>query len=345
MCSVEPLLLQNANLHPDFCNHPAIKHGLTRYLGVPIRNPQGNVIGTLCFLDGRVEKIIQEEDERFLSLLAMRVSAEVERERTIEARLAEHKAHAERLEKLNHRLEATSEERRRFVAMILHDLRHPLTALKTTLYFLQNEDLDHSGETNYYLNVMENRIESLAEQLDSLLQYNEIEAGRTTYNIEKIDLKKMICECVETFESMSDWEGIKLSRVFDPKLGFSKTDRKKLTPIILNLLANALKFTSQGIISVRAFPEGKDHWVLEIEDTGIGMRPEIQQQIFEEFYRAPDSPQKTMGCGLGLAIVRQLCSVLQGSIAVRSAPGIGTCFRLTFPREIKPQSPESECTN
>src|SRR5262249_18009571 len=137
--SMSPLLVQNAREHPDFCRHIVVRLKLRRYLGVPISSSTCNMVGALCFLDERTEEKLGEDDIKFVPLLAMRVRAELERERMIEARIAEQRAHTQRLEALNRRLQETAEEKRRFVSMVIHDLRHPLTTLRTSLYLLRIE--------------------------------------------------------------------------------------------------------------------------------------------------------------------------------------------------------------
>jgi signal transduction histidine kinase len=92
----------------------------------------GTVAGTLCFLDDHTEPLFEKEDIHFLSLLAMRLGAEIERERTVQARLSEQQAYAATLKE-------TAKQQRQFVSMIIHDLRHPLTAMRTSLYLLRIE--------------------------------------------------------------------------------------------------------------------------------------------------------------------------------------------------------------
>jgi signal transduction histidine kinase len=329
MRTVCPLLIHNASQHPDYAEHPAVSVGLNRYLGVPIYDPQGQVIGTLCFVDEKVDQILGEADIQFMSLLAMRVNAEIEREKV----LKEHRAHAERLAELNARLVATAEEKRRFVAMVIHDLRHPLTALQTVFYLLRDEE--DPAERKSYIDLLENRVRALGHLLESLRQYNEIEAGHIRLNVEQVPLTERLRLCVEEFAPAFMDDAVRLECHIPDDLGEAWTDCDKMHHVLLNLLSNALKFTPKGTVCVRASQEGVDHWALEVEDTGIGMRPEELRRIFDEFYRAPEAEtQGRRGSGLGLTIVRQFVSVLQGQVTVRSAPGAGTCFRILFPRRL-----------
>ncbi|MBI3721794.1 MAG: GAF domain-containing protein, partial [Fimbriimonas ginsengisoli] len=122
MGAVRPLLVQNGSRDPDYACLPAVQAGFTRYLGVPIFTPAGEVLGTLCFLDTYSEQLLKEADVQFIALLAMRVSAELERERAIEERLAEQRALVAQLATANEKLRAAADEKRRFMATVIHDL-------------------------------------------------------------------------------------------------------------------------------------------------------------------------------------------------------------------------------
>lgn len=326
-----PILIQDARQDPAYAGHPAIKVGLTRYLGVPICTPNGAPIGTLCFLDRKTRELLGEEDIQFLSLLAMRVSAELERERIILARLEEHRTAAERLRDLNARLEATADEKRRFVRMVIHDLRHPLTAMRTLLYLLEAEN--DPTERAVHLATLENRLHALNQLLEGLTQYDCIEAGHANLHIERVELAAVLSRWVSDFAPAFSSEPVQFCYDLAPDLGTTDTDCDKLNHILLNLLSNALKFTPHGCVEVRARSLDADHWLLEVKDTGIGIPVEAQARIFEEFYQAhPAGKAMSHGSGLGLAIVKRLCDALQGRITVHSAPDAGTCFQLVFPR-------------
>ncbi len=186
LISNAPLLIQNAAEHPDFCHHAVVGLKLRRYLGVPVCSPDGATIGTLCFLDDRTDELLCDDDIQFLSLLAMRVGAELERERLIEARISEHREHAKQLEE-------TALEKRRFVSMVIHDLRHPLTSMRTYLYLLRTEQ--NADNLAAHLDAVENRTRALSTLLDELIEYDQIEAGKPMLKIEKIDLSSLIRTC------------------------------------------------------------------------------------------------------------------------------------------------------
>ncbi|MCW3095351.1 MAG: hypothetical protein JWL77_969 [Chthonomonadaceae bacterium] len=332
--SMGPMLIQDASKRDELVGHPAIHFKLTRYLGVPVVSSQGVALGTLCFLDSRPEDILGDADVKFMSLLAMRVSAEVERERLTLARLEEHRLAAERTKSLVAQLQATAEEKRRFVSMVIHDLRHPLATIQTVLYLLRAEE--DPSERELYVDTLENRARALAGLIEGLTQCQRIESGHVGLHVHPLDVAQHLRECVENFAPDLSECSVPCHCEIDPNLGTVMTDGDKLTHIVLNLLSNALKFTMKGHIRVRAYPCSPSSWNLEVEDTGIGVPEEDHERIFEEFYRAPAADHSIRpGSGLGLAIVKRLCDALQGRISVESAYGEGTLFRLTFPREMK----------
>jgi signal transduction histidine kinase len=111
------------------------------------------------------------------------------------------------------------------------------------------------------------------------------------------------------------------------------SDRQKVKQIVINLLTNALKFTPQGWVKVAAtWDAGREQVTIAVTDSGIGIAKKDQDVIFEDFRQADNSPtRRYTGAGLGLAICRRLATMLDGELAVRSAPGAGSTFTLTMP--------------
>lgn len=335
MAAKRPLLIQNATQSEQFCQNPMVQLNLIRYLGTPVLNMEGVALGTLCMLDGRAEEILHEADVRFLSVLAMRVSAELQRERLTLARIEEHRLAAERNDALVAQLQVNAEEKRRFVSMVIHDLRHPLATIQTILYLLRDEEIPE--ERVSLVDTLENRTRALSTLLDGLTECHKIEAGQLPLYIRSVDIERHLQDCITNFAPDLRESAIECRWEIDPELGSVMTDGDKLTHIILNLLSNALKFTLEGCIVVRGLAAGPDTWTLEVEDTGIGIPAEDQERVFEEFYRAPAADHSLRpGSGLGLAIVKRLCDILQGRIEIESEYGKGTRFRITFPREMQP---------
>jgi len=310
---------------------PGVALGLTRYLGVPISTPDGAAIGTLCFTDSRSEIPLTEEDVRFLSLLAMRASAEVERERLMQTR-----AQAER---------EGADERRRLMVAVIHDLRQPLATMRTLVHLLKSPS--DPQEAASCLGSLEGRILALDQTVDELMEYSRLQSGAATWRPESVDLPRFLTARLESFRFEAEAREVSLALELDPHLGVAEADPRKLEHIVHNLLANAVKFAAaqdrgERRVVLRAGGAGKTNWKLEVEDTGIGMNPACLRRLFTEGYRAPGSSGcedrlgYPRGRGIGLAIVSGLCAAAEAEVEVRSRPGAGTRFTLTFPLRTAP---------
>jgi signal transduction histidine kinase len=338
-----PLLIQNAAEHPQFRDHVGVRLGITRYLGVPIHDPDGASIGTLCFLDGHSERLLSEDDVQFMSLLAMRVSAEVERERSIESRLAEHRELNQRLAEANQGLQTAAEEKRRFVATVIHDLRQPLTAARTAAHLLRDEDCPE--EQDACLDLLEDRLRALGGLVEELARYSEIEAGRLPWRPERVELRALLTRCLTGARLLVPErdDHVRLVDAIDSDLGCADVDPDQLGHIVNNLLSNALKFTPMGTVTLRAHSVDTEQWCLEVVDTGIGIASEHRERIFDEFYQVPVAQRPDRrGLGLGLSIVRHLCIAAGAHLSVASEPGRGARFTVRFPRHTSLESRPAE---
>lgn len=235
---------------------------------------------------------------------------------------------AKELAALNAQLEATAEDKRNFVNMVLHDLRHPLTTIQIVLYMLRKADENDREE---HISVIEGRVAALVGQLNELAEYHKIEAGRAELHLEDVDLHALIRQCVANHQPALIGDHVAMATQLDPNLRQVLTDRTKLTHIVLNLLSNALKFTPKGTVSISAFAVDGDRWCLVVEDTGIGMKPRDRDRAFEDFFQEQSEISKKRGLGLGLSIAKRLCQSLSGDMELQSQFGSGTRFKLTFP--------------
>lgn len=354
---MRPLLIQNAGLDPAYAAHPAVRFGLTRYLGVPIFDPSGAATGTLCFLDGRSEAPLGQADVEFMTLLAMRVSAELERERAIERRVAEERAARERLARLNERLRQGEEERRRFVTTLLHDLRQPLAAMQTLLYLARREE--DAAERAETLAALDHRLAAVCALVQELGEYARMESGELPWNVEATDLSQLLEDCLSGLAAEAAARRVQLRFELDEGLGITFTDASKLRRIVSNLVGNAIKFSARsdeeperaggaaGRVTVRACADSRASWLLEVEDNGIGIDEAEVERIFDCFYQgsaarmSEERANAPRGLGLGLAIVRQFCDALGAAVEVRGRPGVGASFRVRFPRDCRASSGKS----
>jgi signal transduction histidine kinase len=153
-------------------------------------------------------------------------------------------------------------------------------------------------------------------------------------HVERVNLGEVLAELSETIEPMMTPKNLELIIDIDPALPVVETDRTKVKQIVLNLLSNAVKFTHQGHIAVRAHPAADNAGVMiDVEDTGIGIREEDLPKIFEDFRQVDQSSTREYGgTGLGLSITKKLLHLLGGTIRVHSVPDGGSTFSIWLPR-------------
>ncbi|MFL5496428.1 MAG: ATP-binding protein [Gemmatimonadales bacterium] len=243
------------------------------------------------------------------------------------------------LERACEAAEVASETKSAFLANMSHELRTPLNAIIGYSEMLEEEALEHQLPT---LAADLARIRRAGTHLLSLindvLDLSKIEAGRMRLHLEPFDVGEMMADVVSSVQPLVGQRGNRLEVVCPPRLGDMRADVVKVRQILLNLIANASKFTDLGHIGLaatRVVDRGRDWLVFEVRDTGIGMTAEQIGRLFQPFVQADDSTtRKYGGTGLGLAISRRFCRMMGGTIAVESQPGKGSCFRVRLPAEV-----------
>ena len=240
------------------------------------------------------------------------------------------------LGQLYQQLEAANRYKSQFLANVSHDLRTPLNAIMgfTRMVLRKTEggipDLQKENLKKVLISS-----DHLLNLINGLLDLSKIEAGRMEVFAETFQLEEVIQMTAATVEPLLKDGRVRLTREIAPDIPDLNTDRQKLKQIILNLLSNAAKFTEQGEIKVSAWKEN-GLLKLVVSDTGIGMKEEALDHIFEEFRQADTSTSgKYGGTGLGLAIVKKFVNLMGGDIDVESEVGKGSKFTITLPINLK----------
>ena len=179
--------------------------------------------------------------------------------------------------------------------------------------------------------------ERLLNQIDSLLEFSKIEAGKMEVHMQPVKVDEVIQRAISTIEPTLNGGSVRIIREIAPGIPALNTDREKLRQIILNLLDNAVKFTDRGEIKISASQQNGS-FKLAVSDTGIGIEKENLNKIFEEFHRGESSSiGNYRGTGLGLAIVKKFVNLLGGDISVESEVGKGSVFTVTLPLDATTQ--------
>jgi signal transduction histidine kinase/ActR/RegA family two-component response regulator len=232
--------------------------------------------------------------------------------------------------------EASSRTKSQFLATMSHELRTPLNAI-IGYSELMTEHPARFG-TQSAKEPLERILRAgrhLLNLINELLDLAKIEAGRIVLVYEDTDVGALVSDVVDTARSLAEKNRNTLVLEMPAGLERIRTDRKRVTQVLLNLLSNACKFTSDGHVTLRVTPveDGERKCIdFAVTDTGIGMTPEQMAHLFREFSQGDTSTaQRYGGTGLGLAISRRLCQMMGGRLTVESEPGKGSTFTARLP--------------
>ncbi len=229
----------------------------------------------------------------------------------------------------------------RFLANMSHELRTPLNAVIGITEMLE-EDARDDEQDDYIepLGRVTGAGRHLLNLINGILDLSKVEAGRIEFHCEDIDVGGLTAELAATSRPLADRNSNRLTVHCPGDVGVMRSDATRVRQVVLNLLSNACKFTREGEVSLsveRHTAEGRDWIQFEVADSGIGMTPEQQSKVFEEFSQADSSTTREYGgTGLGLAISRRLCRMMGGDIKLTSEPGVGSTFAARLPAVLDP---------
>lgn len=242
--------------------------------------------------------------------------------------------------------EAASKAKSRFLANVSHELRTPLNAVIGLSQLLQDDaaDLGLSEDFITDLETINSAGRHLLELINDILDLSKIEAGKITLYPETFEIGTLINNVVLTVKPAIEKNGNVLEVNCDRLLGMIYADQTRMRQVLLNLLSNAAKFTTNGKVTLTVKREKEDLLkdaafsiiTFTVTDTGIGMSPSQQQQLFQPFTQGDNSTTKKYGgTGLGLAISRHFCQMMGGEIIVKSQPGVGSTFTVRLPLTVQ----------
>ncbi len=243
------------------------------------------------------------------------------------------RADAEREATIKQLIEA-NETKSRFLANMSHELRTPLNAIIGYAELIQETVSD--GDTSKILQDTE-RIDQSGRHLlalvNDILDLSKIEASQMTLHVEPVSLAALLDEISAQVEPLVAARHNRWGAKLDPALDVIHTDRMRLKQILLNLISNAAKFTTDGAVTLTVAPDGPGHITFAVSDTGVGIAREQQERIFEAFVQADDSFTRThQGTGLGLTLSRRFSTLLGGTLTLESVVGQGSTFTTRLPR-------------
>jgi signal transduction histidine kinase len=278
---------------------------------------RGEKLGAITLISSRPERRYNQDDLALMMQLGRRSAMAIDNARLYRAALVANEAKAN------------------FLATMSHELRTPLTAI------IGYEELLAEGipgsindKQRQQLSRIKGSATHLLQLIDEILLYARVEAGREQVRIDAVVAKGVIDDAVTFVAPAARERSLDLAVHVDPSL-MLRTDAGKLRQMLLNLVANAVKFTMKGNVTVRA-EERNGLVTFEVIDTGIGISREHVSRIFDPFWQVDqNTTRQAGGSGLGLSVTRSLAHLLGGEVSVESQPLRGSTFRITLPKNAR----------
>ena len=311
------------------------------YAGAPIVMPSGDVLGTLCVID-TVPRRLSAKQTAALQALARQAATHFELHRinlNLEAAI---RARTQELQTAMEAAQASDRAKTTFVSTMSHEIRTPMNGVIGMLDVLEQSRL--KGSQAEIVATVRESANALLRIVDDVLDFSKIEAGHLSIQREVLSLGRVVEQACSTLRHLAESKAVKLGvKIDDSVPAHSMGDALRIRQVMLNLIGNAIKFSSgegrSGVVNVRVRltdqKADRCHVAIDVDDNGIGIDAAMQEQIFFPFTQADARTTKRFGgTGLGLSISNRLATLMGGSIGVESEVGKGSCFSLHLPLDL-----------
>ncbi len=278
------------------------------YLAVPVTSKTGKVIGGLFYGHPQPGRFTKEHEE-------------------LVAAVALHAAIALDNAKLYEEVTRLSDKKDEFISLASHELKTPITSLSGFLQLIE-ESLDDDDENKKFMKIALAQVKKLSDLISDLLDVSKVKAGKLPLSFTRFDLVQLAKEVRTQFQYSVKSHLIQLECRQEQLMIYG--DKQRIEQVIINLLGNAVKY-SPGATSIRVLVSGNDATAsLSVQDFGIGIAPDLQQQVFSRFFRIEDEASKP-GLGIGLYISKEIIQRHNGRLWVSSIPAVGSIFGFEIP--------------
>lgn len=303
-----------------------------------------DIVGTLFYEATRnrqlfnvIEKSIEEEDyieeeaklnygqqEQLIKITASPIKSKLNRDvRTGALILIENISNLRKLENI----------RRDFVSNVTHELKTPLTSIKGFVEALKGGAIEEKALAERFLDIIEIETERLSSLIDDILSLSEIETMRIDATTGEHDIGSIVYEIKDVLSTQLEEKKLELHLNIQPDMQMYRCNRNRIKQLFINLIDNSIKYTEKGSVTVDVKQSiDRQHIVIKITDTGIGIEEQHIERLFERFYRVDKGrSRKQGGTGLGLSIVKHIVELYHGTIEVKSKYGEGTTMKIRLP--------------
>ena len=233
------------------------------------------------------------------------------------------------INKMAQELSGTETLRTDFIANVSHELKTPLAVMGNYATMLQRPGITEEERCEYAKSISE-AARKLAQLVTNILKLNKLENQQIFPTAQEFDLGEQLCECLLGFEDAWEAKNLEIETDIQDDVRI-QSDPELLSLVWNNLISNAVKFTSDGGTIGLSMKAEDSSVIVQVRDTGCGMKPETGMHIFEKFYQG-DTSHATQGNGLGLALVKRVMDILNGEIGVQSVCGEGSTFTVRLKR-------------
>jgi PAS domain S-box-containing protein len=335
----------------SFVSNVLTRGGEQRYRGeIQLTDPK---TGSLSPVEGLAGQILSEQGELMwvvtilhdlaeaiekAKLFEQLKEASAELERKVQEATAELAEQNELLRRQHIALEQASALKSQFLANMSHEFRTPLNAILGYTHMLLNGVTGPiSDPQRKSLTRIDSNSQHLLALINDILDITRIEAGRMPLNLTTFKTPALVEEVMSELEPIIRRSNLSVRSSMPRSLPALRSDRQKVKQIVLNLLSNALKFTPNGAVTIRASFDSRNRTVdIAVSDTGVGIADADRMKVFEDFRQLDSSPARGYGgAGLGLSICRRLSQMLDGTIELESKVGKGSTFTLRLPARLR----------